>query len=191
VDLFKIYLVCFAVGFCFAAASLLLGEIFGGHDGAAGHGAHGGHGGHAEGSIGPGSMPGFSMINPTIIASFLTAFGGLGILFSRISFLSSPWVSLPLATIGGALIAAIVFALFNKIFRATQSSSEGCVRELVGQRATVLTPIVPGHVGEIAYVQGGTRYTAPARTDEDRTLASGTTVYIVRVTGSEFYVTWV
>jgi membrane protein implicated in regulation of membrane protease activity len=136
-------------------------------------------------------MPGFSAISPTVIASFLTAFGGLGVIFSRINFLSSPWLSLPLSTFGGAFIAAIVFMVFNKIFLATQSSSEGRVRELVGQRATVLTPIVPGHVGEIAYVQGGTRYTAPARTEEDRTLASGTTVYIVRVTGSEFYVTWV
>ena len=79
----------------------------------------------------------------------------------------------PLAALGGLFIAAGVFFLFSKIFHATQSSSEGRVAELFGHSATVITPIAPGGVGEIAYVQGGTRYTASARTDEDRPVASG------------------
>jgi membrane protein implicated in regulation of membrane protease activity len=63
------------------------------------------------------------------------------------------------------------------------------VAELVGQSATVITPIAPGGVGEIAYVQTGTRYTAPARShDPSVAVPSGTNVWIVRVDGAHFYV---
>jgi membrane protein implicated in regulation of membrane protease activity len=187
VDIYKIYLVCFGVGFCFAAASLLLGEVFGSH-GDHGGGSHAGHSDHGGGA--GNSMPGFSPVSPTILASFLTAFGGFGVIFTRIAATNSPWLSLPLALIGGLLTAATVFLVFNKIFRATQSSSEGTVRNLVGQSATVITPIGVGQVGEIAYVQGGTRYTAPARSEGTEPIVSGTTVCIIRVTTSEFYVAW-
>jgi hypothetical protein len=43
-------------------------------------------------------------------------------------------------------------------------------------------------VGEIAYVQGGSRYTAPARTESGGAVGSGATVKINRITGSQFYV---
>ena len=116
--------------------------------------------------------------------------GGFGLIFTRIASTNSPWLSVPLALAGGLLTAGTVFVVFNKIFRATQSSSEGTVRDLVGQSATVITPIGPGKVGEIAYVQGGTRYTAPARSEGPEAIASGATVCIVRVTTTEFYVAW-
>ena len=55
--------------------------------------------------------------------------------------------------------------LFNTMFKKTQSSSESRVSTLIGQTASIVTPIPPDGVGEIAYVQGGSRYTAPARTE--------------------------
>src|SRR3954464_10091424 len=145
-----IYLICLGVGFAFALASAFFAEVFGGHD------FHGGHGGahppHTDAGIGGHGMPGFSALSPTTIASFVAAFGGFGLIFSRIDATSQPWVSLPLSVLGGFLIAAAVFWLFSKIFNATQSSSEGRVGELFGELATVITPISDGGVGEIAYV---------------------------------------
>jgi len=46
-----------------------------------------------------------------------------------------------------------------------KSSSESRVASLVGQEASIVTPIPENGVGEIAYIQGGSRYTAPARTE--------------------------
>jgi membrane-bound ClpP family serine protease len=63
------------------------------------------------------------------------------------------------------------------------------VAELFGVSATVITPIAAGGVGEIAYVQGGTRYTASARALDEREIVSGAKVRIVRTSGSQFYVT--
>jgi hypothetical protein len=66
-------------------------------------------------------------------------------------------------------------------FTAADSSSESQVAKLVGQVATVITPIPAGGVGEIAYVQAGTRYTAPAREESGVLVTNGSEVKITRV----------
>ena len=188
-DIFSIYSICFGVGLVFTLVSALGAHAFGGH-GDAGHGGHGGHAqGHAEAGGGANDMPGFSPLSPTTLASFITAFGGFGMIFTKLEKTSSPWISAPLATLGGLGIAAIVFWIFDTIFRKTQASSEGRVAELAGQNASVISPIPSGGVGEIAYVQGGSRYSGPARADDSvAAIASGTTVKIVRLVGNQFYV---
>jgi hypothetical protein len=75
------------------------------------------------------------------------------------------------------------------MFSRTQSSSEARVSTLIGTVATVITPIPASGVGEIAYVQAGSRYTAPARTENAQPLAGGKLVKITRIAGSQFYVT--
>ena len=186
--LFLIYSVCLGVGLVFTLISALGAHAFGGH-GDFSHDIHGGHGqGHAEGGGGASDMPGFAPLSPTTIATFITAFGGFGVIFSQIDLTRSPWISAPLASLGGLGIAVTVFLLFRAIFQKTQASSEGRVANLVGLGATVITPIAPGGVGEIAYVQTGTRYSAPARTEGGVTLANGARVTITRIVGTQFYV---
>jgi len=178
------YLVCFGVGLLFTTISAFAADIFGGHD------AHVdlSTGSHAEAGYGSHDMPGFSPLSPTTMATFITAFGGLGLVFSRLESTRSVWVSAPLAVLGGLLIAVVVFVLFQQVFRHTQSSSEGKVLELVGGIATVITPIPANGVGEIAYVQTGSRYSAPAREESGATVGTGKTVVITRVVGTQFYV---
>jgi membrane protein implicated in regulation of membrane protease activity len=189
---FFVYAVCFGVGLLFTVVSAVAGHAFGGHGDlgheAGGHGA-GGHGqGHAEGGDNPGDMPGFSPLSPTTIASFVTAFGGFGMIFSQLDTTRSVWISGPLAAVGALAIAAGVLWLFRTIFRKTQASSEGRVADLAGLEATVITPITADRVGEIAYVQLGSRYSAPARAEGGVTFANGATVKITRVVGTQFYV---
>jgi hypothetical protein len=55
--------------------------------------------------------------------------------------------------------------------------------------ATIISPIPINGVGEIAYVQSGSRYTAAARLEKsDVALGNGKLVRITRVVGSQFYV---
>ena len=185
-DAFLIYLLCFGVGLLFTIVSAVMGDVFGGHD--IDH-ADLGTGGHAEAGFDHTGMPGLSPFSPTTIASFITAFGGLGLIFSRIEATKAVWISAPLSALGGLTIAAAVFFIFKTVFSKTQSSSESRVATLVGTQATVITPIPQHGVGEIAYVQGGSRYTAPARSETGAAVIAGATVKIMRVVGgTQFFV---
>ena len=59
---------------------------------------------------------------------------------------------------------------------------------LDGQTASIITPIPANGVGEIAYVQGGSRYTAPARTENGPPVAAGKPVRITSIVGTQYYV---
>ena len=180
-----IYGICLAVGLLFTIISAVAGHFFGGTDG---HADAVGTGGHAEAGFDHSGMPGISFFSPTVLASFVTSFGAFGLIFTRIPLTSSVWASAPLAAAGGAGVAWGVFLLFNAMFKGTQSSSESRVGSLVGQTASVITPIPAQGVGEIAYVQGGTRYTAPARAESGQLIGNGQTVRITRVVGTQFHV---
>lgn len=180
---FVIYAICFGVGLVFTLVSFFLGHDFGGADG-----ADVGTGGHAETGLDHSGMPGISIFSPTTIACFLTALGGFGMVFSVVEATSAIWISAPLAILGGTAVAAVVMWGFTVIFRKTQASSESKVASLAGRPATVISPIPEGGVGEIAYVDGGSRYNTPARAEGGVAVPSGTKVYITRVVGTQFYV---
>jgi membrane-bound ClpP family serine protease len=184
-DDFLFYFICFGAGLLFTVVSALVGELFGGHGGDVDVGT----GGHAEAGFEHSGIPGMSIFSPTVIASFITAFGGFGMIFSKFEATNNPWVSAPLSLLGGLGIASGVFFIFNAFFKKTQSSSESRVAGLVGMEANVITPIPENGVGEIAYVQSGSRYSAPARSEGGASIANGRTVKIVRIVGTQFYVT--
>lgn len=189
--LFLLYVICFGVGLLFTLISAFAADVFGGHDVhidlGSGH-MDVGTGAHPEAGFGSNDMPGFSPLSPTTIAAFVTAFGGFGMIFTQFEATRSPLLSAPLAAIGGLAIATCIFLLFQQIFRRTQSSSESKVAELIGQPATIITPIPEKGVGEIAYIQSGSRYTAPAREESGVAVHNGQTVVITRIVGSQFYV---
>jgi membrane protein implicated in regulation of membrane protease activity len=179
-----VYLICLVVGLIFTLFSAVAGHLFGGHDGHADLGT----GGHAEAGFDHTGMPGISFFSPTVLASFVTAFGAFGIIFSRIEATKSVWISAPLSALGGLAIASVAFLMFNTLFNKTQSSSESQVATLVGMEATVITPVPVNGVGEIAYVQSSTRYNAPARSEGGNPISAGMSVRITRVVGSQFFV---
>ena len=178
-----IYAICLVVGLVFTIISAVAGHLFGGHDG-----TDVGTGGHAEAGFDHSGIPGISFFSPTVLASFVTAFGAFGVIFTRIEATNSPWMSAPLSIMGGALVALAVFWVFNAMFRKMQGSSESRVATLIGQSAATVCPIPANGVGEIAYVQGGTRYTAPARVEKGVAISAGQPVMITRIVGTQFYV---
>ena len=179
-----VYTACLALGLLFTIISAIAGHFFGGHDG----GGDVGTGGHAEAGYDHSGLPGISFFSPTVLSCFVTAFGACGLILSRIDATRSVWVSAPISALAGVLMAGIAFFLFNAMFKATQSSSESQVASLVGQAASTVSPIPSNGVGEIAYVQGGSRYTAPARTESGVEVSAGKPVRITRIVGTQYYV---
>ena len=182
---FYIYLGCLGVGLVFTMLTLFFSHLLGG----GGHDGHvSGGGGHAEAGADSSDMPGVSLFSPTVITTFITAFGGFGIIFREIPATHSPLFSAPLAAGFAVVTAGTVFWLMNRLFQATQSSSESKVGDLAGMVGHIITPIPENGVGEIAYVQGGSRYSAPAREETGIAVPVGAAVKIVRIVGSQFYV---
>jgi len=74
------------------------------------------------------------------------------------------------------------------MFKKTQGSSESRVAKLIGMNAAIISPIPENGVGEISYTQAGSRYTAPARNEKNSAIATGKTVKITRIVGTQFFV---
>ena len=178
-----IYAICLVVGLVFTVVSVLAGHFFGGHD------AHVvGSGGHAEAGADSSDMPGISIFSPTVIASFVTAFGGFGLIFTQFDATSKTVVSAPLSIFCALLVAGALYKFLSAVFSHTQSSSESHIARIAGTEATIVTPIPANGVGEIAYVVSGSRYTAPARMENGTPVGAGRLVKITRVVGTQFYV---
>lgn len=176
-----IYTICLVLGLMFTLISAFLGHLFGGHDSV-------GAGGEADTGLQADGVPGITFLSPTVLASFVTAFGAFGLVLSGFEATRSVWISAPISFVGGLVIAAVVLWLFNLMFRKTQSSSEGNVAQLIGQTAAIVSPIPENGVGEISYIQFGSRYSAPARNEKGGAIANGQTVKITRIVGTQFYV---
>ncbi len=180
---YHVYLFCLVVGAVFVLGGALFGHVFGGDSHVVGSG------GHVEAGADSSDAPGVSAFSPTVMACFVTAFGGLGLVLTEIEATKPLYLSAPLAGLGAAGLAAGLVSILRQLFQHVDSSSESVVASLTGVAATVITPIPPHGVGEIAYVQAGTRYTAPARDERGEPVANGQMVKITRVVGSQFYVT--
>jgi membrane protein implicated in regulation of membrane protease activity len=182
-SVFLVYLFCLAAGFVFVLASAMLGHLFGG-----GHAHVDGSGGHAEAGADSSDSPGISLFSPMIMAAFVTAFGSFGLILSQIEVTKPAFISAPLSVVGAFGVAVALVSVLRKVMAAADSSSESRISTLVGQVATVISPIPADGVGEIAYVQAGTRYTAPAREEGGLAVTAGCPVTITRISGPQLYV---
>jgi hypothetical protein len=175
----NIFLVCFLVGLILTLISLLFGYDHG-HDGVHLGGDHGGdmgadHGGADHG----GGDHGASFFSYQGMLMFVTWFGGIGYILNR---QASGMVLFVLvgALAGGFAGALAVFYYLNKFIRHGTTRMRKSDYYLPGTLARVTSGVRVGETGEITYVQGGTRKTCAARSDEGRSHPLGEEVIVVR-----------
>jgi len=195
------YLGCLLFGFLFALLGAI-GGSFGSHGGIGEHGVEPGHGGeigHESGGAhagvenafdvyGPDNMPGASIFN-TITVSTFAGFLGIAGLISVWGFRMSPLTSLAFSLPTAAVIAVGQFLLYVKLLVKAQASSEATDFDLIGHEAEVITSIPEGGFGEIAYVIRGTRYTAPAKSEDGTAIDHGHQVVVITVEKTHVVVT--
>src|SRR5262249_55442932 len=102
-----IYALCLIIGILFIAGSAIFGH-FAGTDGHADVGT----GGHAEAGFDHSGVPGISFFSPLVLASFITAFGAFGIIFSGFKATDHVLISAPLSIVGALAFALFVLWLF-------------------------------------------------------------------------------
>ena len=110
---------------------------------------------------------------------FLAWFGGVGYLLTthaRLWFLTV----LALAIVAGATGAALIAAFMVKVLDSPDAALEPMDFQMVGAVGKVNIAIRSNGTGEIIYVQGGTRRSAGARSDDEQPLEKGAEVVVTR-----------
>ncbi len=126
-------------------------------------------------------------ISGTVLATFITGFGGAG----TVTHYVYDWTLIPgllAATVTGLALATAAFLILELIFSRTQAGSEFRSADAVGRIAEVITPIPEGGLGEIAYVMRGQRERSAARASDGTAIGKGTPVNIERMMGANAYV---
>jgi hypothetical protein len=123
---------------------------------------------------------GLPSLSPVTVSSFVTAFGGCGLIALGL-FNTSPQVSLVWAAVGGLVLAVIAHFAFGYFLIAPQGSSDVRITDIVGAVGEVVTPIPAGSVGEVAFVAQGGRVSYPAKSASGVAIARGTTVVIEKI----------
>jgi len=172
------YFLTFAVGVMWAIFVLLTG---GAHD-ADTPDVGGASFGHAD-SFDTGSIE-VSPISPITLSTFITTFGGIGIIARQV-FNSSLLGSLIFATISGLILSSLMFLFYSKFLLGSQGSSEVRVDQLVGLIGEVTVPISQAGVGEIALIVRGGRVTYPARSSKGIAIQRGALVIIDQMVGTQ------
>lgn len=121
-------------------------------------------------------------ISPFSVASFITGFGGAGIV-ANLAFHVSAAASLLWAMGGGLLVGGVMQFFFGAVLLKSQGSSEVQLSEVGGQVGEVTVPIPEGSIGQIAFVARGRRITYGARGESGSPIPRGAKVEIVHIVG--------
>jgi len=126
---------------------------------------------------------GLSPLSPITIATFITTFGGVGLIVNNLTVLA-PVPGLLIATASGLVLSGAIFLVYTRVFMAIQSSSEVQIGELVGLTGQVSAPIPEAKMGEVVLVARGARVRSSARSADGRAIPRGTMVEIIEEAGN-------
>ncbi len=169
-----VYFLSFAIGLGYAIFVGLAGHLFGGGD------VHDIH-------MDVGTDLPISPLSPTVVATFLTGFGGGGLL-AYSYFQLSVGKGVLVALLTGILLSCGTFGVLTILFKNTQAGSEYSINEMVGRQVQVITPIPENGTGEVAIIAKGTRVVGPARSEDGKAITRNAPVEVTRVVGNVYYV---
>jgi membrane protein implicated in regulation of membrane protease activity len=184
-----LFLFCFAFGFVWSIAGLLLGSFhLHAHGHAHGHAhAHGHQPVHAKASAGAKLWA--ELFNMHSIAIFLAWFGGCGYLMTRHSRFGL--IGVVLLSAGVGLAGATVLASFLRALHSRERALDPFDYEMIGVLGRVCSPIQPAGTGEILFSRDGVRNSVSARSDDGLAIARDAEVVVTRYERGIAYVrTW-
>jgi membrane protein implicated in regulation of membrane protease activity len=154
-----IFLIIGGIGFLFLLITLIMGDIFDA----------------LGGNISLDTSHDFGIFDSRVIAVFLTAFGGFGLIAASVGYGGA--MSSIFGLLGGMVFGAIVF-YFGKFLYSQQSSSSVSSNDLIGRTAQVIVNIKPDQLGQISCRVGEERVEKLARTAGGEEIKAGQIVRI-------------
>ncbi len=169
-NLLVLFAIIGGVGFVFLLASLILGDIFEmfGTDADLGGDGHD-----------------FGLFDSRVIAVFITAFGGFGLIGAWSGL--GPVAASLVGVLGGVVFGGLVSA-FGRFLVGQQSSTTVTDNDLIGRSAQVIVAIKPGSLGQVSARVGDERVEKLARTAAGPEILPGTIVTISAVAGDSVIV---
>ena len=134
------------------------------------------------------SIDGFDFLHPMTLVSAVTLFGGIGLMLTKYTSNSEIAVGIISGT-GAALFAVLIFFIYVKPMKNTESSIGYSMAELVGRPGEVTIPIPAGGYGEVEVRFGSQKTYQIAAAYDDVDIPSGTHVIVVEVREGTAYVT--
>ena len=169
-NLLVLFAIIGGIGFLFLLISLVVGDVFE----AVGFDLDGG----ATGTD-------FGLLDSRVIAVFLTAFGGFGVIAAQTGFGA---VGSSIAGLLGGIVFAGVVSIFGRFLIGQQASSSVSDETLLGRTAQVTVAIKSGAVGQITAKVGDERVERIARAKDGNEIAVGTIVKVDAVIGDSIIV---
>lgn len=168
-----IYKIAFITGVLYAVTTLVLGQLFNSLDFDV----------DVDFNI---SIFSLLPIKPITIVTFITVFGGVGIITTNKGF--HPIYSFIISFASAYLVSLLIYRLIIRpLFRA-QNTSASSQKDLIGITANVTSTIMENAFGQITYINNGNTYTSPAKNIQGRPIVTGTKVVIVSIKDNVFYV---
>jgi len=128
-----------------------------------------------------------SPLSPITVATFITTFGGVGVLTTQVFGVDPRW-SLLWATGSGLGTAGMIYLFVSQFLVRSQASSELHRSELVGMEAEVTVPIGESATGQVTYVTKSGRMSSMARSLDGKPIPRGQLVVIARTSGPQVLV---
>ncbi|TBL69802.1 protease [Paenibacillus thalictri] len=169
----ELYWSCLAVGALVAVATVLFGDVLSNA---------------LHGMLDFMSGDHLHVMQPMVLFGGITVFGGAGILLSRYSvFTAVPVVLLSAAS--AIAVSSLVYFLYVKPMRGSESSIGFSLNDLVGQIGEISVPVPAQGCGEVIFILGSTRTNQIAASFDGDEIESGARVVTVEVKDHVVYVT--
>lgn len=127
------------------------------------------------------------VLNPLVAVSFLTVFGGMGIMGLRF-FKWDAIIVLIVSLISGIFISCMLYNFIAKPIYRSENSSDVSRNQLIGVPAEVTCDILENGFGTIKYTVNSIKYTAPARHIENKPVKQGEKVFICKIEDNVFFI---
>ena len=160
----SIFFIFLGVGVGYAIIGFILGNVLG---------------------CGDTSVNSIAPINFSVIAAFVTVFGGSGLLLMRSL---PPLAAAPLSGLLGLAVAYGFHRLIIVPLSKAQNTTAIEIQSLIGHGAKVTEKIPQGKFGKITYKVNDSTYTAPAKSEDGKEIPKNTSVKIVYIEKNAYYV---